>query len=236
MLALSALAWLETVALMTAGGAASANIAAGSGAAMTGMAMSGATGSSVSAGGSTLAAWSLMVAAMMLPLTIGPLRTTATRSLWRRRQRAIVEFLAAFVGVWALVGGALLAIDALAVELGWTDAHGAPLALAAGLALASAWQLTPWKRRALRACHRSLPLAPRGWRAVRDCLRYGASTARSCLASCGIAMAALALGGASLATMLVVTAVVIAECYATRPRPIASAAVLAVLAGATLLL
>lgn len=233
MLALSGLAWLETIALMTAGGSPRGGSARGGSAArmaMPGMAM---PGPSSTARGWTLGAWALMVVAMMLPLTIGPLRSTAARSLWRRRRRAIVEYLAAFVAVWLLAGCVVIAAS---VVVGPSREHVSRWALPAGLVLAAAWQVTPWKRRALRACHRTAPLAPSGWRAVRDCLRYGADTARSCLRSCGIAMAALALGAASLTTMLVVTSVVVVECYSLRPRAAASAGVLVLLAAVTLVL
>ena len=40
----------------------------------------------------SLGRWMLMIVAMMVPLLIGPIRTTATRSLWRRRHRAIAAF------------------------------------------------------------------------------------------------------------------------------------------------
>src|SRR5215470_10286257 len=40
-----------------------------------------------------LAHWMAMVPAMMFPLLISPLRIVAARSLWRRRHRAILQFL-----------------------------------------------------------------------------------------------------------------------------------------------
>jgi hypothetical protein len=232
-LALSALAWLETLALMSAPGS-----RAGPATAMLGMAM---TATSSSAHASTLDAptmggWTLMVATMMLPLTIGPLRAVAERSLWRRRQRAIAEYLVGFLAVWLLAGVALVILRTALAMLGWPSVRASVWALPAGLGLAAVWQLTPYKRRALRACHRAAPLAPSGARAVRDCVRYGVSGARSCLVSCGIVMAGLTLGRASPATMLLVAGVVVAECYAIRPRALLSAGALALVAVGALVL
>ncbi len=231
-LALSAAAWLETFASISASGAAPAGMTG-----MAGMAMGPpAGGRAAPSGAATLGAWALMVAAMMLPLTIGPLRAVAERSLWRRRQRALVEYLAGFAGVWLVAGVALLGLRAALVALGWMPAQVPAWALASGLALAATWQLTPYKRRALRACHRTVPLAPSGWRALRDCVAYGARGALSCLVSCGPAMLALVLGGGSLVAMLAVSAVVLGECYALREHARASAAALALLALAALAL
>ena len=230
-LALSAAAWLETLALIS-----TPSSQGGPAASMAGMAMTASSGAAHAStlGARTLGGWTLMVTTMMLPLTIGPLRAVAERSLWRRRQRAIGEYLVGFLGVWLLAGVTLLGVRSAFVSLGWPSARAPTWVLPAGLGLAAAWQLTPYKRRALRACHRAVPLAPSGARAVRDCVRYGASSARSCLVSCGIAMVALTLGGASLAAMLLVAGVVVVECYAIRPRALVSAGVLALVAAGAL--
>ncbi len=229
-LTLSALAWLEILGLTFARpGDGSEH---GAMATMPGMTMGARPGSAGAAtiGAGALGLWMLMVAAMMLPLAIGPLRTVAERSLWRRRQRAIVEYLVGFAGVWTIAGIALLSVRATLIASGSMPVGTSAPVLAGGLALAAAWQLTPYKRRALRACHRPVPLAPSGARAVRDCVAYGASGACSCLVSCGVAMGALVIGGSSLAPMLAVSAVAIAECYAVRQHARASTAALALVA------
>ncbi len=71
----------------------------------------------------------------------------------------MAEFAAAYLLTWATFGVVALAIAAR------VPATGQVTALSAVLAAAAAWQLTPAKRRALRGCHRSVPLPPRGWRA-----------------------------------------------------------------------
>lgn len=133
--------------------------------------------------------WALMAVAMMVPTAMPAVRHVGSKSLYWRRRRATAEFLAVYVGLWALFG---------AVALGFLAAWGparSRYALAAALLLAALWQLTPLKQRAQRACHRSRPLPPRGWRAgagVADfALRYGTA----CLASCWAMMLAATVSG-----------------------------------------
>jgi hypothetical protein len=165
----------------------------------------------------SLAAWTAMVFAMMLPLVLDNLHITANRSLWRRRHRAMSGFLCGYAGVWvaagALVAAAIDAAGALHVHM--TSAYAAPV-----LALAALWQLSAMRRRLLVSCHRTVPLAPRGWRADRDCLRYGWTIGTRCVMTCGLSMLACAMAGHNLAVMAIAAAVAAAERVdgrATRP-------------------
>lgn len=158
--------------------------------------------------GLALLHWLAMVAAMMLPLMWGHVSLIAERSLWRRRNRAIAVFLISYVGVWVLFG-----LPA-ALVFGGGKAAGA----AVWLGLAAVWQVTRWKRAALRACHRTIPLAPAGWRADADCLRYGWNQARHCVTSCWVLMLACAAGQHAFWLMGGLTAFVVAERMADRPR------------------
>jgi hypothetical protein len=174
--------------------------------------------------------WALMIPAMMYPFLIGHLRLTAVRSLWPRRDRAMALFLAGYTAPWLVFG--LLAV---------------PLARAGGvalwLALAAAWQVTPWKAFGELACHRTHPLAARGWRADRDCLQYGASNAAYCLLTCGALMTACAAAHGQAASMPVLTALLFVErmprpmdsAYARRRRRAATAAAFALAAAAVYL-
>ena len=122
-----------------------------------------------------------MVAAMMLPLTIDALRYTAERSLWRRRNRAMAGYLLGYCGVWALAGLPFAcgsAAAGLPERLDW--AVGASL----GFLVAALWLISPWKILAASLCHRTIPLAPRGWRADCDCLRYGWKSGLYCVLNC----------------------------------------------------
>lgn len=146
--------------------------------------------------------WTLMTVAMMFPLLIEPVRITAARSFWHRRNRAIAGFLLGYLGSWIVPG--LIASAAVTLLRGRLPT--AWLA-ASGFMLASLWQFTRWKRLGLRLCHQTRPLAPIGWRADRDCILYGAMIARACMLSCGGLMAACALAGHAMSAMVVATAI-----------------------------
>ena len=97
--------------------------------------------------------WQAMVAAMMLPLLIGQIRVVASRSLWRRRNWAIVLYLTGYLMPWFVYG-------AIAVSV--LQYLRSPYTTAISLLIAALWQLTWWKRNGLIACHRTEPLAPSG--------------------------------------------------------------------------
>jgi predicted metal-binding membrane protein len=158
--------------------------------------------------------WLVMVLAMMLPLVIDPIRGVAARSLWPRRHRAVGGFLLGYLSVW-LVAGIVISLAIAEVRL---DHHLRNLpAVAVAFAVAALWQLTPAKRWAIRACHKTLPIAPCGWRADRDCFRYGLMIGTSCLVSCWALMAACSMAGHSIAAMTFGASAGVAERYFLRP-------------------
>lgn len=132
--------------------------------------------------------WMLMVAAMMLPLLIYTVRFTAFASLWRRRHRAIAGFLLGYFAPWLVAG----IIAAMLRQEAWTHTYAAA---ALAFVLAALWQRTHLHRRALAACHRSWPLAPVGWRADRDCLRFGRFIGAACVRTCWPLMVACMFAG-----------------------------------------
>jgi predicted metal-binding membrane protein len=138
-----------------------------------------------------LTAWMVMVTAMMLPLVIHRVWLTAVNSIWARRHRAIAGFLAGYFSSWLLLGTAAAALR----QSGWTHTY-----IAAGLCFMAAalWQLTPTHRRGLTACHGIMPLAPLGWQADLDCLRFGGRIGVACIWSCWPLMLACAFAGHSL--------------------------------------
>ena len=142
--------------------------------------------------------WSLMVAAMMLPLQVRAVRLTAERTLWTRRDRSIAGFVAGYGGVWAIAGLMATSSDAtlhLRHRLDWTACA------ALGLTTAGAWLVSPWKARAARQCHQVPQLSPAGWRADRDAVRYGAISAWRCGFNCWPLMLGCWLFGHSMAVM-----------------------------------
>jgi hypothetical protein len=157
----------------------------------------------------------VMVTAMMLPLAVANVRHVALSSFWRRRHRAIVAFLVGFLGLWMLVqAGIVLTRELLTPLVGWVTV------LVAGTAAAVSWELSPIKRRRLRRGHRTVSLAPRGWRADSDCARYGVTTALACVTTCWALMAASAALSHSLVAMALIFGVQLNGRYQRRPSPL----------------
>lgn len=153
--------------------------------------------------------WSLMVVAMMVPITLPAVRYVGLNSMRSRRQRAMALYTAVYVGVWVLFGIAALGTHhLLSVHLGAGDR----VLLALALAVAACWQLTRAKRRALFACGRTVPLPPTGRRADEGCIRFALLQAWRCVRSCwAIMLVMVVVGHSSLAWMVALTALVVAE-------------------------
>jgi predicted metal-binding membrane protein len=164
-----------------------------------------------------------MVVAMMVPLVSGSIRDTAARSLWARRHRAVVGFLAGYLAIWSLAG---LAISAAVAGVRWLNWNPA-VPVVAAFCIAAIWQLTPAKSRAIRTCHRTMPLAPLGWPADRDSLRFGWLIGVACVGSCWALMAACAATGHSVLGMALASCVCFAERYQFRPNQRVLAGVIA---------
>jgi predicted metal-binding membrane protein len=171
-----------------------------------------------------LAFWMLMVAAMMLPLVIRNVWVTAAGSLWIRRHRAIAGFLAGYFVPWLALG----LVASTLREAAWS--HTA-YAAAIGFGTAAIWQRTPMHKRALSNCHLTVPLAPVGWRADLDCLRFGGTIGAACVASCWPLMLACAFTGHGLIAMTGGTAVSALERWSFRPRNHIMLAITLALAG-----
>lgn len=182
--------------------------------------------------GARLGMWTLMCVAMMLPTAEPAVHHTARNTLAWRRGRAVIAFVAVYLGIWAAYGAVALAVAG-------PLAPASTGALATVLLVAACWELTPLKRRALRACHRSVPLAPRGWRATRSVIRFGLRNGCACVASCWAIMLVMAVVAShALAWMVVLAAIVAAQKLLPRPDRTtrAAAATLAGAAGLVLLL
>lgn len=161
----------------------------------------------------TLPMLALMAVAMMVPPAMPAIGYVAVNSFYWRRRRAVLEFVVVFVGIWMAYNVAVLGV------LGSAGVASAPLAPVVALALAALWQLTPAKRRALQACHRTKPLPPRGWRATTGVAGFSLHNGVACLVSCWAMMLTVAFVGLpSVVWMAVLTGLITAERLSLQPR------------------
>jgi len=121
--------------------------------------------------------WLLMVFAMMVPFTYVSLRRLAEKSYRTRRFRALLAYLAGYVGVWMLPLAAVIPLRVY--PLG----HEALLATAL-CAGAAAWAVHPLRERLFLRCHREIPVRPLGWKADYDACRQGLTQAFPCIGGC----------------------------------------------------
>jgi predicted metal-binding membrane protein len=157
--------------------------------------------------GLMLLGWVVMTVAMMLPL-VGPmLRQVAARSFAARQWRAVAEFVTGYLTIWTLLGALLVAI----VAAGPVDLRDGWFVPASGFLIAAVWQCTAAKHIALLRCHRTMPLSPWGWRADRDCLRFGLAHGKDCAVSCWAMMLACMLASHGLLAMACAQAIVLHE-------------------------
>jgi predicted metal-binding membrane protein len=153
--------------------------------------------------------WILMVCAMMLPTLLGSLRLVAERSLWQRRNRAMILVLIGYGLPWLLLG-TVSEILKSSTPVRFTS----PL-LIASLIIAAAWQFSPVKRRTLIRCHLEPLIPPVGCKADRGCVRYGFFLAIRCGASCWALMLACVMTEHALWAMALISIIIWIE----RSRP-----------------
>jgi predicted metal-binding membrane protein len=160
-----------------------------------------------------VAAWTVMMAAMMLPSALPMIAlhaATLRAAPPRARARGVTEFALVYVALWAATGVPMyLATVALTDLPSAVVAHGvAGVLVAAGL-----FQLSPLKRVCLRACRSPVGFLLGHWRPGRwGSLALGWAHAVYCLGCCWALMVVLVAAGAmGLAWVLLIAAVVAAE-------------------------
>ena len=163
------------------------------------------------------AGWALMLAAMMSPLVITPLRHVQERSFAKRRARATLLFAAGYMAVWMAAG---LALQSAALAVRWAEP--APLVgLGLAAAMALLWQVSPAKQWCLNRCHRRPPLAAFGAAADSDAFCFGLVNGVSCVGACwALMLLPLFLVQAHLLAMAAVTLFILAE-RLENPAPLA---------------
>ncbi|GAC1321004.1 MAG: DUF2182 domain-containing protein [Chloroflexota bacterium] len=161
--------------------------------------------------GSELIGWTLMIAAMMLPLTLPALGHVAVNSIRTRRQRAMAIYAVFFGATWVAFGAAVIGARDAVVALGvWNDR----LCIVATLIIAAAWQISPFKRRALYGCQKTIPLPPQGLAADRACARFGVLQGLRCIRSCwALMLVTLVPAQGILVTMAALSGLLLLEQY-----------------------
>ena len=159
--------------------------------------------------------WLLMLAAMMAPMLIAPVRHIRDNSFARRRVRAIALFVAAYGAVWMVAGCFLLAL-AWAVRMTGPDSL---LSVALVTIFAAVWQISPFKQVCLNRCHAHPELAAFGSAADFAVLRFGWTHAVWCVGSCwAMMLLPLVVTRGHLALMAAVSLWLITERF-DRPLP-----------------
>jgi predicted metal-binding membrane protein len=154
------------------------------------------------------AGWFLMLAAMMPPLVIAPLRHVLDRSFAKRRGRATLLFVAGYAAVWMAAG---VGLQTMALAVRWaTPAPAICLGLAAATALL--WQVSPAKQWCLNRCHRRSHLTAFGVAADLDAFNFGLTNGASCAGACwALMLLPLFAGPGRMPGMIAVSLFVFAE-------------------------
>ena len=165
-----------------------------------------------------IVAWTVMMAAMMLP-SVAPVASLYARSISDRRAVRLTLFTGGYLLVWASAGVLAFALGSWIAGLAEADPRVGTVAGVAAYLGCGLYQLSPLKYRCLAHCQSPLALffhysSYHG--ALRD-LRVGAHHGAYCLACCwGLMIVLLALGAMSVIPMLILATVVITEKLWTR--------------------
>lgn len=194
----------------------------------------------LSGAGRLLAGWALMVVAMMLAPAL-PMLELLRRLVSDRRHPGLLVSVGAlaFVGVWTAVGAVLVTGDVVARSL--VPFPESAATFGAALTVAGGYQLTPFKDACLRACRSPRSFAVAHWHgegpAWVEVATIAGAYAAWCVGCCWALMAAGFLAGAaSVAAMVVLTALMAAERLTRWGRRLVRPAGLAALVTGALLL
>lgn len=193
LLVAAAAAWLATVALARGMGA-----------------MPGTMGLAL---GEFVPAWTLMMAAMMLP-AVTPLASMYVRSLRTHRAPRLIEFTGGYLLIWAVAGLPAYGCAWLAGRLATHHPAAATAMAVAAFTAGGLYQLTPLKARCLRRCRSPVAqLLHYGnyHGRLRD-LRVGVHHGVYCLGCCWALMVVLVgFGVMNLPAMLILAALITVE-------------------------
>lgn len=163
--------------------------------------------------GGFIGAWTLMMAALMLP-SVAPFASLYARSISTRRWLRLALFALGYLAVWAATGLPAYALSSAADGLAMASPTAARLALACIFLVCAAYQLSPVKRRCLEHCRSPLSLLLHyvGYRSTLRDLRAGLHHGAYCLGCCwSLMLLLIALGAMNLPAMLVLACVILLE-------------------------
>jgi predicted metal-binding membrane protein len=171
-----------------------------------------------------LAAWQLMVAAMMLPTALPMIRLFERVSRSQPRPRlTLATFVGAYLAVWTAFAVAALFLDlllhALVHEVPWLALR-PDLITGTVLVGAGAFQFTPSKHRCLDACRNALHFVWRYYRrGIGGAWLLGVRHGAFCVGCCWALMLVMfAVGVGSLAWMVALSGVMLVEKTSTWGR------------------
>ncbi len=166
-----------------------------------------------------VAAWTLMIAAMMLPTTLPLIALFRTITSDRSNHLALVGLLAAgYLGVWMGFGGLVhvadLVLHEAAEQIGWLDSN--DWVIGAGtLILAGAYQFTPLKYHCLDKCRSPFSFIAGRWSGgneLAQSFRIGLDHGIFCLGCCwSLMLLMFGVGAGSVGWMLVLGSVMAVE-------------------------
>lgn len=137
--------------------------------------------------------WCFMILAMMVPLMLESIRRIAFQSFRYRRHRSMLFSLIGYLLPWIALGLAAAWLRTFIQN---------SLVASLFFVMAAIWLLLALRKRFLMFCHKTMPIAPSGWKADRDCLRFGLIIGTSCVATCGFLMLGCAFTNHSLVAMV----------------------------------
>jgi predicted metal-binding membrane protein len=160
-----------------------------------------------------LGAWTLMMAAMMLP-AVSPVAALYVRSFDRPGGFRLAEFVIGYLVVWAAIGLPAFAVALAADSFGMAVPGAVRWAVVGVLLAVAVYQLTPLKRLCLEHCRSPLSqlLHYAGYSGNLRDLRVGAHHGLYCAGCCWpLFLLLVAVGTMNLLVMLALTLVIAAE-------------------------
>jgi len=166
-------------------------------------------------------AWTLMMAAMMLP-SVAPMALTFARITGERAKKSQAGFVPTWIFIlgyftaWTAFGLAAYCVDHVIrlLDIAWLAwDRGGPIVAGIPIAAAGLYQLTPFKGVCLTHCRSPLDFCLASWREGRGgALRMGFHHGLYCVGCCwGLMLVLFAVGVMSLFWMALIAALIFAE-------------------------